>query len=202
MQSTNLVNAFSAYMRAQLSDPRRSRNMDKACQLKDWPSHKPYCVKSTVWYDWYRACEDGGLHEGKLELMTWDYSLPEFEMELGFGGATRDQADHLKEIFESDLFGGDLEKFYKYRPNAFRWTCCGAPGDVKLGCDHHGKGNPRKPCSCDFCSMGKSLTDKAFNEAKQSKHGLDLIRGPDPRSYNPAVAMERAAGRSLFGLDG
>jgi len=77
----------------------------------------------------------------------------------------------------------------KIRDNAFRWTCCGQSpgGDGFYGCDHHGRKNKdgsflsSKPCGCDFCRAGLPLPDKYFNK-KQHAVGLDLTRGPDPRS--------------------
>ena len=54
---------------------------------------------------------------------------------------------------------------------------------MKYGCDHHGRGT--FPCSCDFCGMGKPLTEKIYKEKTTHKVGLILARGPDKRSYNP-----------------
>ena len=111
------------------------------CQRKDWSTHKKLCGD---WYDKYRRCRDGAKHEGQLELITWVCE----EEDVGFGACYLEECDDLKEAFET-RFEGDLEKFYKYRPHAFRWTCCGMVGDMNYGCDHHGTGS--KPCSCDFC---------------------------------------------------
>ena len=49
--------------------------------------------------------------------------------------------------------------------------------------------------------MGKALPDKIYKERTASRMGLDLARGPDPRSYNPGQAMIADMGRSMFGLD-
>ena len=136
---------------------------------------------------------------------------------VGFGACCLEECDDLKKAFEIE-FEGNLEKFYKYRPHAFRWTCCGMVGDMDYGCDHHGTGS--KPCSCDFCRcapqdhqvyqrgltlishrMGKPLPEGIYNEKSASRMGLKLPRGPDPRSFNPALAVSAATGRSLFGME-
>jgi hypothetical protein len=111
------------------------------CQRKDWPTHKRLCGD---WYDKHRKCRDGAKHEGQLELITWVCE----EEALGFGACWFEECDDLKKVFETE-FEGNLEKFYEYRPHAFRWTCCGMSGGMDYGCDHHGTGS--KPCSCDFC---------------------------------------------------
>jgi len=152
-------------------------------------------------------------HEGQLELITWVCK----EEGVGFGACLLDECDDLKKTFETK-FEGNLEKFYKYRPHAFRWTCCGTPGDMNYGCDHHGTGS--KLCTCDFCRyvqwddhrlfheltfdfcrMGKPLPEGIYNEKTTSRMGLNLPRGPDPRSFNPALAISAATGRSMFGLE-
>ncbi|KAF5389743.1 hypothetical protein D9757_005996 [Collybiopsis confluens] len=176
---------------------------DTDCQKKDWARHKPECTKTSLWYDGYRACRDGNVHAGKLELITWNWhGREEFmdeEYDLGWGAVFLEEADDLKERFEEE-FKGDLKKFFNYRPNAFRWTCCGVDGSQTFGCDHHGIGGS-KPCTCDFCRMGKPLPDSIFNKRSQSQMGLDLSRGPDPRSYNAGLAAMSAMGRSMFGLE-
>ena len=111
------------------------------CQREDWPAHKKLCGE---WYDKYRKCQDGAKHEGQLELITWVCE----EEQVGFGACCFEDCDDLKNRFETE-FEGNLERFYKHRPHAFRWTCCGMAGDMDFGCDHHGSGS--KPCSCDFC---------------------------------------------------
>jgi hypothetical protein len=116
------------------------------CQKVDWPTHKKQC-KSTVWYDKYRKCGYRGSrekHEGRLELITW----PCPEDDTGWGACFAEESDGLRHQFETE-FHGDFEKFYKYWPQGFRWTCCGCCGSSTYGCDHHGTGS--KPCTCDFC---------------------------------------------------
>jgi hypothetical protein len=94
---------------------------------------------------------------------------------------------------------------------------------MKYGCDHHGTGS--RPCTCDFCKyapsfvlpvricdlrhmlidcrMGKPLTEKIYNNRLRSAHGkgLDLQRGPDPRSFNGQTAGINAIARGLLGMD-
>ncbi|KAJ8075808.1 hypothetical protein PM082_021440 [Marasmius tenuissimus] len=74
-------------------------------------------------------------------------------------------------------------------------------GDQQFGGDHHGRG--KKPCTCDFCRMGEPLPDKIYHKVSQSRMSLDLPRGPDPRSYNAALAISMNAvfARSMLGLD-
>ncbi|KIM38928.1 hypothetical protein M413DRAFT_447585 [Hebeloma cylindrosporum] len=125
----------------------------RECQTADWGTHKRSCRSKNnrvtpVWYDRYRKCNDGNLHEGKLELMTW----PSEKEELGWGGVCVEESEDHKRKFEEE-FGGDEERFYKYWPQGFRWTCCGTDADMKWGCDHHGTGS--RPCTCDY--MGHIL---------------------------------------------
>lgn len=49
--------------------------------------------------------------------------------------------------------------------------------------------------------MGKALPAKIYMEKTASRMGLDLARGPDPRSYDPNQAMIAGMGRSMFGMD-
>ena len=48
--------------------------------------------------------------------------------------------------------------------------------------------------------MGKPLPESIYMNNSVSRMGLNLPRGPDPRSYNPALAITAAAGRSLLGM--
>jgi hypothetical protein len=50
-----------------------------------------------------RRCEDGSLHEGKLELVTWD--TPEnpnedYSEAMGWGAVVQDGAEEFKHKFE------------------------------------------------------------------------------------------------------
>ncbi|ESK80844.1 set and mynd domain containing 2 [Moniliophthora roreri MCA 2997] len=167
------------------------------CQQKDWPSHKPNCVKATLWYDGFRACRDGSVHEGKLELIAWEgYDENGRPLKKWSAGSDRELAI-LKHKFE-DEFKGDLKKFFGLWPRGFRWTCCGVTAAQTWGCDHHGSGS--KSCTCDFCHMGKPLPEAMYNHPTASRKGLTLLRGPDPRSYNPALAMMSVVGRKVHGL--
>ncbi|KDQ17573.1 hypothetical protein BOTBODRAFT_29748 [Botryobasidium botryosum FD-172 SS1] len=161
------------------------------CQHADWPTHKNAC--KPAWHDKHRKCDDGNRHEGRLELITW--TLP--GSDLGWGNCFAEESDDLKRKFEVE-YGGDEEKFFEYWPQGFRWTCCGAEGDNTYGCDHHGAG--RKPCTCDFCRMGKPLPDKIYKKKTPSRHGLELPRGPDPRSFHPGHAAVAGTARAFMGL--
>ncbi|KAJ6500194.1 hypothetical protein C8R47DRAFT_1257850 [Mycena vitilis] len=164
------------------------------CQTSDWRSHKSACAATPRWYDKHRMCTDGNKHEGRLELMTWDCP----EEELGWGACFADESEDLKRKFEEE-FGSDEEKFFEDWPQGFRWTCCGTDAAMEYGCDHHGTGS--RPCTCDFCRMGKPLPSSIYNEKTASRHGLNLRRGPDPRSSNPLLAMAAATGRGILGMD-
>lgn len=48
--------------------------------------------------------------------------------------------------------------------------------------------------------MGKPIPDGIFYKKSINRQGLTLPRGPDPRSYNVALAIDAAAGRTIFGL--
>ncbi|KAF9475460.1 hypothetical protein BDN70DRAFT_814041 [Pholiota conissans] len=178
------------------------------CQASDWPTHKRTCgaissrsqnaPDAPKWYDKYRKCKDGSLHEGDLELITWPCTESEDGTKMGWGNVLLEESADMKAKFEGE-FKGDEKKLYKYWPQAFRWTCCGMDASMKWGCDHHGAG--KKPCSCDFCRMGKPVVDSIYNEQTSSRLGLKLPRGPDPRSFNPGIAMITGVGRAICGLD-
>lgn len=107
---------------------------------------------STMSEPWYKKpkyclCEDGFKHEGRMELVTWDTPAGPYNSEALGWGATAEDSEGLKRKFEEE-FGGDEEKLFDYFPPAFRWTCCGLPGDSLFGCDHHGKDG--RVCTCDF----------------------------------------------------
>jgi len=53
------------------------------------------------------------------------------------------------------------------------------------------------PC----CRMGKPLPDKIYNSPSASRMGLNLPRGPDPRSFHPGIGGIAAVGRQMFGMD-
>ncbi|KZT67286.1 hypothetical protein DAEQUDRAFT_729327 [Daedalea quercina L-15889] len=171
---------------------------DAECQKKDWQYHKELCSDSDRWYDKYRGCRDGSMHEGKLEMITWEWTDPDYGCKMGFGNTFLEEADGVKHMFEVEC-KGKKSGFLKKRPQAFRWTCCGTDAGMNYGCDHHGSGS--KPCTCDFCHMGKPLPDSIYNKQSGPRIGLNLRRGPDPRSYNPAMAVMAATGRSMCGLE-
>ncbi|KAH6883776.1 hypothetical protein BKA70DRAFT_1391112 [Coprinopsis sp. MPI-PUGE-AT-0042] len=173
---------------------------NEACQRNDWSSHKPNCKKTGEWYDGYRACQDGSVHEGKLELITWDFHDEEDDTDVGWGGVFIEEVEDHKKTFH-EKYNGDLKRFFNYWPQGFRWTCCGMGGDQNFGCDHHGAG--AKPCTCDFCRMGEPLPDSIYNAVSQSEYGLKLRRGPDPRSrVSPAHISIIKAGQALTGMSG
>ena len=48
--------------------------------------------------------------------------------------------------------------------------------------------------------MGKPLPESIYDKKLTTRMGLNLPRGPDPRSYNPNLAVLAEVGRSMFGL--
>ncbi|KAH9936540.1 uncharacterized protein B0H18DRAFT_325782 [Fomitopsis serialis] len=168
------------------------------CQKKDWPGHKELCGDSDRWYDKYRGCRDGSMHEGRLELITWEYTDPQTKDRMGWGNVIIEEAEEMKRKFQVD-YRGKKSLLFKKWPQAFRWTCCGTDGGMNWGCDHHGSGS--RPCTCDFCRMGKPLPDSIYREQSGTRMGLKLRRGPDSRSFNPALAAMAVKGRSAFGLE-
>ncbi|KAF8180571.1 hypothetical protein BJ912DRAFT_980762, partial [Pholiota molesta] len=154
----------------------------RECQLADWRKHRRFCGMPRKWYDKYRRCRDDNFHEGDLELITWP---ADFEgTATGWGHCALEDADALRAKFEGE-FGGDQEKLLLYFPRAFRWTCCGTHAGMDWGCDHHGSGF--KPCTCDFCHMGRPLPESIYYERTASRYGLhNLRRGPDLRSFQRA----------------
>ncbi|KAF7361604.1 hypothetical protein MVEN_00503600 [Mycena venus] len=150
----------------------------RECQSSDWNSHKRACAAAPKWYDKHRRCRDGTSHEGRLELITWDFP----QDGMGWGNCAAEDSEDMKKKFETE-FGGDEENLFKYWPQAFRWTCCGRLLDV-LGC---------AVLTCFFflivdpvlaitAGWGEPLPASIFNEKTASRHGLTLSRGPDPRS--------------------
>lgn len=89
------------------------------------------------------------MHQGRLELVTWT-SHPDADGErTGFAAVVLSEVEDVKKMFKTK-FKGDEEKFFKWRPAAFRWTCCGLDAQRNYGCDHHDVRYPQ-PCTCDFC---------------------------------------------------
>ncbi|RDB18243.1 hypothetical protein Hypma_000453 [Hypsizygus marmoreus] len=176
----------------------------KECQAADWPAHKRLCAPPSengsgatrVWYDKYRKTQAKDKHFGKLELVTWDGQDEDGER-LGWGATIAEETSDMRTKFYEEL-KGDEEKFFKYWPRAFRWTCCGLEGGRSFGCDHHGTGPSR--CSCDFCVMGKPLPNSIYNTRTTWKKGLNIPRGPDPRSYNLGLHAITEVSRSIFSL--
>jgi hypothetical protein len=58
------------------------------------------------WYDTpsIRRCEDGTLHEGRLELITWSYTpgseADKWDEPTGFAGVIMNEAEDFKSHFE------------------------------------------------------------------------------------------------------
>ncbi|KAI1453675.1 hypothetical protein F4805DRAFT_442448 [Annulohypoxylon moriforme] len=180
----------------------------QACQKKDWYDHKDICLaraavaKGKKWYDPFRKCKDGTSHSGYLELITWGETTPQGESimegrKLGWGNCSSDEALNLKLKYEEEFKSDDI-LMYGYWPLGFRWTCCGLEGDQRAGCDHHGSGPD--PCQCDFCHMGKPLPDSIYYKDTLERRGLNLRRGPDPRSYDHVKAMSARAVRPFLGM--
>ncbi|KAI0853095.1 hypothetical protein F5Y00DRAFT_271587 [Daldinia vernicosa] len=175
------------------------------CQHKDWPLHKYECgaradmAAGKEWYDRYRKCEDGSSHFGKLELITWGGVCSDNDEEMGWGNSVASESARLKRMYEEDFKSDDI-RMHQFWPQGFLWTCCGLLSDMKnFGCDHHGTG-PR-PCSCYYCHKGESQPDDIYKNTI-SRRGLQLSRGPDPRSYDEikAAAATAASIRLFFGL--
>jgi len=185
------------------------------CQQADWPTHKGSCNKpSAKWHDKHRKCQDGSNHEGRLELITWSSQ----KEGTGWGCCFEEESDDLRRKFETE-FNSDEEKMHEYWPQGFRWTCCGTSADMDWGCDHHGSGS--RPCTCDFCRFvgigsssrytdvptysfirsGKPLPDSIYNDGSASRMGLQLRRGPDPRSFNRGLASLALSMRTTMGLE-
>jgi hypothetical protein len=95
-----------------------------------------------------------------------------------------DEKYDLKKKFEEALNGNEA-LFASIQPKAFRWTCCGDSLASEHPCDHHGRGSTA--CSCDFCVMGLPV-QRDSRKPSVHNYGLDIPIGPDPRSYDPAVA--------------
>ena len=132
------------------------------------------------WWDAHRRGEDGSMHFGKLELMTWRCKDDGGE-ELGFGGFVASEEEETRHDFEV-RFGSDEARYFKHNPHGFRWTCCGVSADVgTYGCDHHGDPRAPGPCKCDFCRAGRPLSEREWRNklASQAAHGLEgtLCRG-------------------------
>ncbi|KAL7623433.1 hypothetical protein AAE478_007115 [Parahypoxylon ruwenzoriense] len=172
-----------------------------ACQRQDWPSHKKTCIPRNVeptggegkWYDRYRKCEDGTSHFGSLELITWGSRSGH----LGWGNCLASESAEMRHKYEVDFQSND-SRMYRYWPQAYRWTCCGLAGDQRVGCDHHGAGPT--PCQCDFCHMGRPLPDSVYDADTPERLGLNLSRGPDPRSLSPGKGAVADVARAFLGM--
>ena len=141
-----------------------------------------------TWVDNWRGCGDGTYHFGTLDLISWDGVDRDGKTEwlLGFGGVLREEGEEMRDLFVNK-YHSNCVKFCKFRPDAFRWTCCGVSvGGGVSGCDHHGNPSAHAPCRCDFCLAGKPLNDDIWREtmSSQAAQGLQstLLRGPDPKS--------------------
>ena len=162
------------------------------CQRADWRAHKRACRQAqaqvpapaaarAAWWEAHRKkTEDGTEHFGRLELMTWR-CVDEDGDELGFAGFVASEDEEVRREFQ-DKYGGDEARYFEYRPEGFRWTCCGVAADIgTYGCDHHG--DPRAPsaCRCDFCRAGRPLDEGTWRRklASQAARGLEgtLCRG-------------------------
>ena len=67
------------------------------------------------------------VHEGKLELITWSGESEGYA--LGWGASFEEESEDPRNMFE-ERFRGDVQRFYAYRPQAFRWTCCGTSASM------------------------------------------------------------------------
>ena len=147
----------------------------------DMPARPPPYAVEAGWWDAHRRAEDGSVHFGRLELMTWRCMDEDCGEELGFGGFVASEEEETRRRFEQK-YGGDEARYFAYRPSGFRWTCCGVPADIgNYGCDHHGDPRATRPCSCDFCRAGRPLSDRIWRKklASQAARGLErtLCRG-------------------------
>ena len=103
------------------------------------------------------------------------------DTELGFGGFVVEEHEESRRTFEEE-FGGDEEKYFEHRSNAFRWTCCGVDAEIgEYGCDHHGNPRAPGPCKCDYCRAGRPLSERVWRNkvGSQAAKGLErtLRRG-------------------------
>ena len=81
-----------------------------------------YDIPEVVWQDmppapslapgekWYATerdvvMKDGSRHRGELELITWESTCPITKKKLGWGGVWAEEADRLKELFETNVQG-------------------------------------------------------------------------------------------------
>ncbi|KAI0736298.1 hypothetical protein C8Q72DRAFT_948599 [Fomitopsis betulina] len=138
------------------------------------------CDDSDRWYDKYRGCKGGSMHEGKLELMTWEWTNHDIGCRVGWGNSLLEDAAETRRRFEVDC-RGKKSLFYKHarRLRPPRWW----------------------EQAVHFCHMGKPLPDGRYYKEDGVRMGLKLNRGPDPRSFHPGLAATAATGRTLCGLE-
>ena len=74
---------------------------------------------STHWSKKHQdSCNDGGRHDGKLELITWNTTEKDGS-KLGWGGVYLEEAEQLKEKFVQK-YNSNEEAFFAYWPQGFR----------------------------------------------------------------------------------
>jgi uncharacterized C2H2 Zn-finger protein len=153
-----------------------------------WWEKERKCSFCDTTHPWKRSCHFDQCptppenHYGVPELIIWPGN-DDAGFKTGWGNVQESESAALKKRFEKEM-GCDEEKLAKARPEAFRWTCCGATLDTPYQCDHHGSG-PR-PCTCDFCTGGKPIP-QGMRKKTVGNYGLKLTYGPDPRSYDPLM---------------
>jgi hypothetical protein len=97
-------------------------------------------------------------------------------------GADAPQVEKVRAQFDGEC-AGEEPAFFKVRPQAFRWACCGAEGPFAVACYHHGGGS--EACTCTLCRKGEGQPQVPYDDVPGARMGLWLSNGPDERWVRP-----------------
>lgn len=129
-----------------------------------WPRDVIRCAVCDEMHPRELCCQSetsarGETHCGELELITWNMDDDNYRVDLDIDNADSAAARALESC------GRDHGRLFDERPDAFRWTCCGARGsETSYGCHHHHHVYWRREgstCKCEECR--KDRPKKSMN---------------------------------------
>ena len=129
-----------------------------------WPRDVIRCAVCDEMHPRELCCQSetstrGETHCGELELITWNMDDDNYRVDLDIDNADSAVARALESC------GREYGRVFDERPDAFRWTCCGARGsETSYGCHHHHHVYWRREgstCKCEECR--KDRPKKSMN---------------------------------------